>query len=255
MREPARLTLVILATVLGPTVTYGSAVVTVTSPTTPITVQADVAFGGSQSYSSFDTTPFDRSVSAQWYNPFAFSSSASNVRLTFNVTEQEIRSAFDGRCWASGTRYEREYAHFKTSFSLDITVDTLTPFTFDVQTSTTTSPSSPSGGTVNYHFFTPHSNQLDVSFGSNAATPSAGVVTGILLPGEAYRLEFASNAEASGGRPDIQSGSYEDKAAAGSAVLIIPEPASTALLFLGGGICLGGLRRSPYFRNSMQFDG
>ena len=110
MRKHARLTLVILATVLGPTVTYAGGAVTLTSPTIPATVGVDSYRGEKDSYSSFDTTSFDRRVSAFFDNHAAYSSSGATAHLVLNVTDQEIRSVFEGNCVARGTRYESERA-------------------------------------------------------------------------------------------------------------------------------------------------
>jgi hypothetical protein len=170
-----------------------AALVTLTSPTQkPTKVEATGSYSPTQTYTSSDTTPFDhtsRSDGEVGQFPFLSGAHASN-HLTLNVGLEEIRSTFNGFSSAGnnvpGTGVP--IATDSATFALDIVVDTATPFVFEARTSTTGSGSYRSD--ITYHLYTPNSNGLNVSFGNGAGMPPGGSVSGVLLRGELYRMEF-----------------------------------------------------------------
>jgi hypothetical protein len=157
-----------------------------------------------------------------------------------DVTAQEIRSSLEATsAGALGQfRFGSAGATDGANFSLDIVVDIPTPFYFEAHTAWTGSAGSFNDAT--YRFYTPNSNEVDISFGSQPGMPASGSVAGVLLPGETYRLEFAKRGSATAVGPDR---TYSRVDATASSLLIIPEPGSLVLLATGIAILLPFRRR------------
>jgi hypothetical protein len=152
-----RNTVYALASLIVPCVSYGGALVTLTSPTeSPTRVLVGAFAAPSQEFKSVDTTPFDRTASA--FDGTLYYGGRATAHLTLNATPEEIRSSLDAESLGQG--------YWRSSFSIDIMVNVLTPFVLEVQASSVTNASYYSYGfsDVKYRLYTPDSNGLDVSF-------------------------------------------------------------------------------------------
>jgi hypothetical protein len=240
-----------LAMFFAPNASYGVAVVTLTSPTDkPTMVRAESPFSAGapvEEFRSADTAPFDQTALVHILaSKNRVNQADANSHLTLNATEQEIRSAFNGDHLAVIREQGGILASFSAQFSLDIVVDTLTPFFFSAGTSGTgrVERSDDMGAhysEVRYHFYTPNLNELDFAFGTKVGiapfgwpifdfAPPVGEVTGMLRPGETYRLDFY--ARSLGEANSFLHQGLSIASGTGSAVLIIPEPASMTLLLI-----------------------
>jgi hypothetical protein len=210
---------------------YGGAVVTLTSPTR---VFATSSLGRSERFESADL-PYDQTASSSFEG---YLHAGANSHLELTVADQEIGSTFEGHCEAefreSGNLRERLVGEYMADFSLDIIVDDLTPFYFEVQTSGTATGARTGISIISYQLYTPNSDKLDITFGYNPNMPG-GSVSGVFAPGETYRLMFWAWGSADAQWPIVSS---TDRKSSGYAVLVMPEPSSVALLLAGSAFCL-----------------